>query len=60
MPDEAEVIPAFLKETTTVADDPDGMKTVTFLFEPKCLRADPPCRRVIAKMDCATSAATCP
>jgi hypothetical protein len=52
------------QETTTVADDPDGMKTVTFLFEPKCLRAAVPCRiasrSVIAKVDCATAAATCP
>lgn len=52
------------QETTTVADDPDGMKTVTFLFEPKCLRAPTPCRiasrSVVARVDCAAAAATCP
>lgn len=52
------------QETTTVADDPEGTKTVTFLFEAKCLREPTPCRiasrSVIARVDCSTGAATCP
>ena len=52
------------QETTMVEDNPDGTKTVTFLFEPKCLRAAIPCRiasrSVIALVDCTAAAATCP
>jgi hypothetical protein len=52
------------KETTTVADNEDGTKTVTFVFEPKCLRAPTPCRiasrSVSAVVDCAAGAAVCP
>jgi hypothetical protein len=51
-------------ETTTITDNADGTKTVTFVFEPKCLRAPTPCRiasrSVSTTVDCKTGTATCP
>lgn len=51
-------------ETTTVTDNADSVKTVTFIFEPKCLRAPTPCRiasrSVTSTVDCKTATATCP
>jgi hypothetical protein len=51
-------------ETTTVADNSDGTKTVTFIFEPKCLHAAVPCRiasrSIISTVDCKAGTATCP
>jgi len=51
-------------ETSSVTDNEDGTKTVTFVFDPKCLHAPNPCRvashSVTAAVDCKTSTATCP
>lgn len=51
-------------ETSSVTDNPDGTKTVTFVFNPKCLDDPTPCRlasrSVTAVVDCTTSTATCP
>jgi hypothetical protein len=51
-------------ETSTVTDNTDGTKTVTFVFNPKCLDDPTPCRlasrSVTAVVDCTTSTATCP
>jgi hypothetical protein len=51
-------------ETTTVADNGDETRTVTFVFEPKCLRDPTPCRiasrSVTALVACKTATATCP
>jgi hypothetical protein len=50
-------------ETSKVDDNEDGTKTVTFVFEPKCLHGPNPCRvanRVVtAVVDCAARSATC-
>jgi len=51
-------------ETTTVTDNADGVKTVTFIFEPKCLKDPTPCkdpsRSVSTTVDCKTGTASCP
>jgi hypothetical protein len=51
-------------ETSEVTDNADGTKTVTFVFNPKCLDDPTPCRlasrSVTAVVDCTTSTATCP
>lgn len=51
-------------ETVTVTDNGNGTYTVTFVFDPKCLKLTPPCglpsRIVTATVDCATGTATCP
>lgn len=51
-------------ETSNVADNEDGTKTVTFVFDPKCLDDPTPCRvasrSVTAMVNCGTSNATCP
>jgi hypothetical protein len=51
-------------ETTTVTDNGEDTRTVTFIFEPKCLRAPTPCRiasrSVEASVSCKTGTATCP
>jgi hypothetical protein len=51
-------------ETTTVTDNTDGIKTVTFIFEPKCLHDPVPCRTpsrsISSTVDCKTGTATCP
>jgi hypothetical protein len=47
-----------------VTDNAESVKTVTFIFEPKCLRAPTPCRiasrSVTSTVDCKTATATCP
>lgn len=51
-------------ETTKVADNEDGTKTATFVFNPKCLDDPAPCRMpsqsVTAVVNCTTDSATCP
>lgn len=51
------------KETTTVTDNGDGVRTVTFVFEPKCLRDPTPCRiasrSITASVNCKAGTATC-
>jgi hypothetical protein len=50
-------------ETTTVTDNADGVKTVTFIFEPKCLKDPTPCKdpshSISSTVDCKTGTATC-
>jgi hypothetical protein len=50
-------------ETTTVTDNGDDTRTVTFIFEPKCLRAPTPCRiasrSVTTTVSCKTGTASC-
>jgi len=51
------------KETTTVTDHGDGVRTVTFVFDPKCLQDPTPChmasRNVTVSVNCTAGTATC-
>lgn len=51
-------------ESTSVTNNDDGTKTVTFTFNPKCLDDPTPCgqasQSVTAVVDCTTNTATCP
>jgi hypothetical protein len=51
-------------ESRVVTDNGDGTVTVQFIFEPKCLKFNPPCglatQVVTATVNCAAGTATCP
>jgi hypothetical protein len=51
-------------ETTTVTENSEATKTVTFVFEPKCRHDPTPCREasrsISSTVDCKTGKASCP
>jgi hypothetical protein len=51
-------------ETTTVTDNSETTRTVTFTFEPKCRHDPTPCgtasRSLSSTVDCKTGTASCP